>query len=90
MLLAIITTVVSYYGFCIKYANIGKGGTIKTTYVLQIFPFIAVLVAMFLERVDKKSPFLHRLILIGLLCCFVYGFPAMLTHYNLFLLNEIW
>lgn len=84
LLLAIVTTMVGYFWFLIMYPNIGKGDTIKATYVLQVFPFIAILVGILLEHVKKRSQFLYRLILGGLGFSFVHNIFAMLTHYQLY------
>jgi hypothetical protein len=82
-LLAIGTTMVGYFWFLIMYPNIGKGATIKATYVLQAFPFIAILTGIVLEHVEKRSRFLYRLILGGLCFSFVHNIFAMFTHYQL-------
>jgi drug/metabolite transporter (DMT)-like permease len=84
LLLAIVTTMVGYFWFLIMYPKIGKGDTIKATYVLQVFPFIAILVGILLEHVKKRSQFLYRLILGGLCFSFVHNIFAMLTHYQLY------
>ena len=82
-LLAIGTTIAGYFWFLITYPNIGKGDTIKATYILQVFPFIAILVAILLEHVKRRSQFFNRLILGGLFFSFVHNFLVMLTHYQL-------
>jgi hypothetical protein len=82
LLLAIGTTMVGYFWFLIMYPSIGKGRTIKATYVLQVFPLIAILVGFFLEHVKKRSQFLYRLILGGLCFSFFHNIFAMLTHYQ--------
>ena len=83
LLLAIITTMIGYFWFLIMYPSIGKGDTIKATYVLHIFPFIAILVGILLEHVKTRSPFFYRLLLCGLCLTFVHNFFAMMTHYRL-------
>jgi hypothetical protein len=82
-LAAIGATMVGYLWFLIMYPSIGRGDTIKATYVLQVFPFIAILVGIFLAHVQERSQLLYRLILVGLCLSFVHNLPAMLTHYRL-------
>jgi hypothetical protein len=83
LILTIVTTMAGYFWFLIMYPSIGKGDTIKATYVLQVFPFIAILVGMFLEHVKKRSLFLYQFILSGLSLSFLHNIFAMLTHYSL-------
>ncbi len=83
LMLAIITTIVGYFWFLVMYPNIGKGDTIKATYVLQVFPLIAIIVGILLEHVKKRLQFLYRLILGGLCFSFVHNIFAMLTHVSL-------
>lgn len=86
LLVAIGTTIVGYFWFLLMYPDIGEGDTIKATYVLQVFPFMSIMVGIFLRRVEKRSPFLYRLILGGLCFSLVHNIFAMLTHYSLHLL----
>ena len=83
LLLTIITTMAGYFWFLIMYPNPGKGDTIKATYVLQIYPFIAILAGILLEYVKTRSQLFYRLGLCGLCLTFVHNFMAMLTHYRL-------
>lgn len=82
-LLAIILTMVGYFGFLIMYPSLGKGDTIKATYALQIFPFLAILVGILLARIKEQSHFLYWLILGGLGLSFVHNLAAMITNYRL-------
>lgn len=81
ILLSIAVTMTGYFWFLIMYPRIGKGDTIKATYVLQVFPFLAVLVGSLLEYVEQKSPFVYRLILGGFCISLVHNLNAMVTHY---------
>lgn len=83
LLVAIGTTIVGYFWFLLMYPDIGEGDTIKATYVLQVFPFMAIMVGIFLRRVEERSPFLYRLILGGLCFSLIHNIFAMLTHYSL-------
>jgi hypothetical protein len=83
LLLAIGTTIVGYFWFLVMYPSIGKGDTIKATYVLHVFPFIAIMVAILLEHVKKRSRFLYRLLLGGLCFSFIHNIFAMLTQHSL-------
>src|SRR5262249_51512172 len=52
LLLAIATSMGGYLWFLIMYPSGGTGDTIKATYMLQVFPVLAILVGNVLERVD--------------------------------------
>lgn len=84
LLFAIGATMAGYFWFLIMYPSPGKGDTIKATYVLHVFPFIAILGGIFLEQIKQKSRFFYRLILGGLCVIFVHNLFAMLTHYRLY------
>jgi hypothetical protein len=83
LLLAIGITTAGYFWFLIMYPVLGKGDTVKATYVIQVFPFTAVLVGILLELMKKRSQFSYRLIVSGLCLSFVHNFFAMLTHFKL-------
>jgi hypothetical protein len=83
-LCAIGTTMAGYLWFLIMYPNIGKGDTIKATYVIQVFPFIAILVGDILEHLEQRSRVLYRLILGVLALVFLHNSCAMFTHYQLY------
>ncbi len=81
LLFLIGVTLAGYFWFLILYPNIGKGDTIKATYVLQIFPIVAILVGILVAQVRQKSRLIYRLILIGLGFVFVHHILALVTHY---------
>lgn len=81
--LAIGMTMAGYFLFLIMYPSIGKGDTIKATYVLQIAPFLAILVGVFLGSVERRSRAAYCLLLGALCLVFFHNLPAMLTHYRL-------
>lgn len=81
LLLIISTSIAGYFWFLIKYPNIGKGDTIKATYMSQILPFVAILVGILIEHVKRSSQFLYRLTLGGLCFSFVHNIFTMITHY---------
>jgi hypothetical protein len=83
LLLAIVTTMAGYFWFQIMYPNLDKGDTAKATYVLQIFPFIAILAGALLEYIKTRSQLFYRLLLCGLCLTYMHNFFAMLTHYRL-------
>ncbi len=80
LLLAIGSTMAGYFWFLIMYPNFEKGDTIKAMYVLQIFPFLAILVGIFIESIKARSLFLYRLVLGGFCLTFAHNLNAMLTH----------
>ncbi len=87
LLLTIVTICAGYLWFLIMYPNLGKGDTIKATYLLHVFPLAAILVGVFLEYINKKSKYFFGMIIGGLALIFVHNFLAMITHFQLYLLN---
>jgi hypothetical protein len=81
LLLAIGTTMAGYLWFLIMFPDIGKGDTIKATYVLHVFPLVAVSVGVVLEHIEERSQLLYRLLLGVLSIVFLHNLPAMVTHY---------
>lgn len=81
LLIALGTIVAGFLWFLIMYPSIGKGDTIKATYVLHVFPLVAVFVGAFLDRVERRSPRAYALLLAGLCLVFLHNVSAMLSHY---------
>ena len=77
-LVAIITTA-GYLWFVLTYPDSGDGDTIKATYLMQAYPFIALQGAALLQKI--RNP--RILALLGILLALVvaYNLPAMFTHY---------
>jgi 4-amino-4-deoxy-L-arabinose transferase-like glycosyltransferase len=81
LLITIILTLAGYMWFLIMYPSIRRGDTIKATYVLHLFPMVAITVGYLLERIEERSRLLYRS-LIGMLCAvFLHNLPAMVTHF---------
>src|SRR5262249_23533792 len=83
LLLTIATSVGGYLWFLIMYPSIGKGDTIKATYMLQVLPFLAILVGNLLEQVNRKSHILYLFVLGCLILTCAHNIFAMVTHYSL-------
>ena len=81
ILLFIIITFCGYFWFLIMYASPVNGNTIKASYVLQVFPFIALLVGNFLDAVKNRTRYGYQLLITGLLLVFIHNFFALITHY---------
>jgi 4-amino-4-deoxy-L-arabinose transferase-like glycosyltransferase len=78
--LTLVFTLGGYLWFLVTYPSVEAGGTtIKATYILQIYPLFALLVANLFEKLSflrAKEKWLWGLSLI-----FLHNFPALLTHY---------
>ena len=83
VLLAIATTIGGYFWFLIMYPNLEKGTTIKATYVLHIFPYIALLIGDLIEHIKRMQHVLSRLILILFCLISVHNVRVMVTNYSL-------
>lgn len=61
----------------------GVGGTIKATYMIQVFPLMAILAAELFERIGQKNSLVYWVVLALLLGIGLHNLPAMITHYIL-------
>ena len=68
-----------YLWFVLSYPDSGDGDTIKATYMMLAYPFIALQGAALLQKI--RNP--RILALLGILLALVvaYNLPAMLTHF---------
>lgn len=82
LLLVLATSICGYLWFLLMYPSVEKGDTIKASYMLQIFPPLALLAGLALERVKTASPVWFRLIVLGLILTFIHNFGAVITRYS--------
>ena len=61
--------------------NTSHGTGAKATYMLQIFPFLAILAAGWLGKVCQRSLRLQRGAVVALAAVALHNLPAMITHY---------
>jgi len=87
LLLTISAICAGYLGFLIMYPNLAHGDNIKATYLLHVFPLIAILVGGFLEYINMKSKYIFRTIIGGLGLIFMHNIFTIITHYRQYLLN---
>jgi hypothetical protein len=80
-MLLILSSMLGYLWFHLKYPVPGEGDTIKATYMLQIFPFVALLTGGVMQRIRKISTFLYYFLLGTLALVFVHNFNTILTQY---------
>ena len=80
-MLLILSSMLGYLWFHVKYPVPGEGDTIKATYMLQIFPFVALLVGGVMQRIRRISTFYYYLLLGALAIVFLHNFNTLLTHY---------
>ncbi|MCJ7579773.1 MAG: hypothetical protein MUP98_04470, partial [Candidatus Aminicenantes bacterium] len=80
-MLLILSSILGYLWFHLEYPVPGEGDTIKATYMLQIFPFIALLTGGVMQRIRRISTPSYFLVLGTLAIVFIHNFNAMLTHY---------
>jgi 4-amino-4-deoxy-L-arabinose transferase-like glycosyltransferase len=70
-----------YLLFLVRYPEPGRGDTIKATYMLQAFPFLALLSARALVELHRRSPRWHRAAVVLLLLVWIHNLPAMITRH---------
>jgi len=81
-MLLILSSMLGYLWFHLKYPVPGEGDTIKATYMLQIFPFIALLTGGVMERIRRISVFPYYSLLGALAIVFLHNINTMITHYS--------
>jgi hypothetical protein len=85
--LIIIVSLAGYLWFLVLYARPGPT-EVKATYMLQIFPFLALLTAEFLMKIKDTSKNLLKATLIGILVVFLHNLPTLFTNYNTYWLSN--
>jgi hypothetical protein len=81
LLLLMMSAYAGYFWFLVLYPNPSEGNTIKATYMLHTFPFVAVLVGCLLERLRGRSQRLPLVAAALLVAAFLHNLPAMLTRF---------
>lgn len=81
-LLVIAFSLAGYFWFLIQYPNLGKGDTIKATYMLHLFPLAGVFVGYLLGEIEGRRVWLARGILVALVAIALHNLGAMVTHYS--------
>ena len=72
-------TMLGFLWFLIRTPMGGPGDTLKTTYFLQIFPFLAIQSGTLIQRIQSK-PILYCLGF-TLVVISIHNLPAMVTHF---------
>jgi hypothetical protein len=80
--LVIVSSLAGYFWFVNVIPSPGKGDTIKAAYILQVFPFGALLVGQLLGRLGRRSQRAYWVALGALALVMSHNLPAMLTHYS--------
>ncbi len=80
-LVALVTymATLGYLWFVLNYPDSGDGDTVKATYLLLAYPFIALQGAALLQKI--RNPRILGLLGVLLALVVAYNLPAMLTHY---------
>ena len=74
-----------YGWYLLRYQNHGQGGDlIKTTHMIQIFPFLGILAGGILDKLWGRHHEIWTILMITLALIFLHNLPAMVTHYSLF------
>jgi hypothetical protein len=79
--LLISAAVLGYSAFLIMVPNPGNGDTIKATYLLHIYPLLALFAAELMEGIGKRTRFGYGLMWVMLVVTAVFVAPTLLTRY---------
>jgi hypothetical protein len=82
LLIALIipSTLLGYLWFLIQYPTL-DGDTIKATYVLQIYPFIGILLGLFGHYLSCKKTWIYPVLLFIFLLTSIHNLPAMFSNF---------
>ena len=70
-----------YVWFLVRYPAPGEGNTIKATYIVQIFPFLAVLSGLTAGAIQQRSRLAYAILMALLVGVLIYTSPAYVTRY---------
>jgi hypothetical protein len=79
--LVVAATFAGYLAFLVRYPELTRGDTIKATYLLQAFPFVALLAASALAALRERSRRWHGAAVLLLLLAWMHNVPAMVTRH---------
>ncbi len=79
--LVVLATMAGYYWFLTNYTD-ANGDTIKASYILQTFPFLALTAAALLWRLLEHHPRLAAVPIVLLVAVAAHNVPAMVTNYE--------
>jgi hypothetical protein len=79
--LVILGSLAGYFVFLVRYTEIPRGSPIKPTYMLQVFPLLALLTARALLALRARTRAGHRVVVALLVLVFLHNLPAMVTRY---------
>ncbi|MEW6736130.1 MAG: hypothetical protein AB1489_32855, partial [Acidobacteriota bacterium] len=74
-------SLIGYFWFQIRFPHIVDGETIKATYMLHIFPFLAMLGGELIERAREKNSYFYVLLLILLGLTILHNISVMLSRF---------
>jgi hypothetical protein len=75
----IVVSLGGYLWFLIRYPSY-YADTVKATYMLQIFPFAAILTAHILQKLRDRSNFGYRVLVALLVLVFIHNLPLLFTR----------
>jgi hypothetical protein len=75
------STMAGYYWFLTNYTDT-NGDTIKASYILQTFPFLALMAAVLVWRLLERAPRVAAVLIVLLVATTAHNAPAMITNYE--------
>jgi 4-amino-4-deoxy-L-arabinose transferase-like glycosyltransferase len=79
--LVVVSTLAGYYWFLTNYTDL-NGDTIKGSYILQTFPFLALMGAVVVWRLLQSRRRLAAVLIVLLVAVTAHNAPAMFTNYE--------
>ena len=81
-LLSLIVTIcmIGYGWFLIRYPSLGKGDTLKATYLIYIFPFLCLLAADLVRKISLISPSIKIIVFSVLFLVGIHNLPGLISR----------
>ena len=79
--MVVVSTLGGYYWFLTNYTDL-NGDTIKASYILQTYPFLALMAAVVLWRLLERRRRLAAVLIVLLIAAAAHNTPAMFTNYE--------
>ena len=78
----LLCTAAGYFWFVVKYPIPGKGDTIKASYMLHVFPCLAVLAALWATALSARWPRARYALALAAALVILHNLPAMISRYT--------
>lgn len=80
-ILVVVSCLAGYFWFLVRYPDPPLGTTIKASYTLHVFPFLALLAGNVIDSLRQRSNMAYRIAVSSLGIVLIHNLGAVFTHY---------